>query len=526
MAKWLASPKGYSARHLLSLAVPESVVYMTAKSAAIWNFNALTEPFGAIQALGELLQAGCLIGRSTPKWVANHWGLIIWKLAGMVRWQPDCLSRVWNPSNAVQQLKYRYEREFVCGHRSALKRILDSDCPSTMPMCLVIVGIIRPPAHSSPIKGCSPPSEVLELSDGWYKIKAHLDPVLVRVLKRGTLRVGFKIAISGASTEAPITDHSKSQQMEKRKKPAAKERGPCEEGAEEEMRLYLQGNATSRARWAESLGLRPRPWVANLSSLTPDGGKIPLMDILIVKVYPPTFVDQDGRMGRWELAQEKKLQVAWEKEREREAAKIALEQEKELERIKEVAHLVASIYGPKHDEIRRLSADKEMEDDGEDPGFDADDLCDNLIEGEVLPKELQSLPVENMIQLRHAIQRRYESFRSTGSEELQRKLNDRVPLRRTRNVQVVHFRDFQSFKQRSPSRPSLLGQLSVQDLSRLPDGFFKEGSRYWVENLQPQRNARWDSSSASSHSSSRAGPCEVPLTTRRDTRWTIIGLDA
>jgi len=499
---------------------------MTAKSAAIWNFNALTEPFGAIQALGELLQAGCLIGRSTPKWVANHWGLIIWKLAGMVRWQPDCLSRVWNPSNAVQQLKYRYEREFVCGHRSALKRILDSDCPSTMPMCLVIVGIIRPPAHSSPIKGCSPPSEVLELSDGWYKIKAHLDPVLVRVLKRGTLRVGFKLAISGASTEAPITDHSKSQQMEKRKKPAAKERGPCEEVAEEEMRLYLQGNATSRARWAESLGLRPRPWVANLSSLTPDGGKIPLMDILIVKVYPPTFVDQDGRMGRWELAQEKKLQVAWEKEREREAAKIALEQEKELERIKEVAHLVASIYGPKPNEIRRLSADKEMEDDGEDPGFDADDLCDNLIEGEVLPKELQSLPVENMIQLRHAVQRRYESFRSTGSEELQRKLNDRVPLRRTRNVQVVHFRDFQSFKQRSPSRPSLLGQLSVQDLSRLPDGFFKEGSRYWVENLQPQRNARWDSSSASSHSSSRAGPCEVPLTTRRDTRWTIIGLDA
>jgi breast cancer 2 susceptibility protein len=83
------------------------VVFMNAKSAAIWSFNALTEPFGAIQALGELLQAGCVIGRSTPKWLANHWGLVIWKLAGMVRWQPDCLPRVWNPANVVQQLKYR-----------------------------------------------------------------------------------------------------------------------------------------------------------------------------------------------------------------------------------------------------------------------------------------------------------------------------------------------------------------------------------------------------------------------------------
>ncbi|POW17330.1 hypothetical protein PSTT_00634 [Puccinia striiformis] len=520
MADWLASPKGYSARHLLSLSVPESVVFMTAKSAAIWTFNALTEPFGAIQALGELLQAGCSIGRSTPQWVANHWGLIVWKLSGMVRWQPDCMSRIWNPLNAVQQLKYRYEREFVCGDRSALKRILDNDCPSTVPMCLVIVGIIRQPANSAATKGFSALSEMLELSDGWYKIKAHLDPVLARVLKRGSLRVGFKLAISGASTEAPVSNYPK---PPGEKKSTLKESGPSEEGAQDEVRLYLEGNATSRARWAESLGLRARPWLATLRSLTPDGGRIPMMDIVVMKVFPPMFVDQEGRMGRWGIEQENMLQVAWEKEREKEAAKIAVEQEQEFEKIQGVADLVASIYAAKSDGKRRLSGDKiNGADESEVSGFDADDFCEDLVEGDIPSEDVKTLSTSKLVQLRQSVQRRFDSFRSRAVEDLQKTLNNRVPLRRTRHIQLLNIRDFQTFKNRP--QPQLVGNLSVQDLSRLPDGFFKEGARYWVENLQPQRNARWDHTLSSKNLKSDF--IEVPLSTRRDTSWRNINLDA
>ncbi|EHS62527.1 uncharacterized protein PGTG_20647 [Puccinia graminis f. sp. tritici CRL 75-36-700-3] len=528
MVDWLASPKGYSARHLLSLAVPESVVFMTAKSAAIWSFNAFTEPFGAIHALGELLQAGCSINRCSPKWVANHWALIIWKLAAMVRWQPDCLSRVWNPSNAVQQLKYRYEREFVCGDRSALKRILDNDCPSSMPMCLVIVGIIRRPGPSSATKGIPVTTEILELSDGWYKIKAHLDPVLARVLKRGTLRVGFKLAISGASTEAPAGPSSKS--SGEKKSTILKE---TDDGKEEEVRLYLEGNATSRARWPETLGFRPRPWVASLRSLSPDGGRIPLMDIVISKVFPPMFVDQEGRMGRWGVAEENMLQVAWEKEREKEAAKIAGEQEQEFEKIQQVADLVASIYAAKSDGKRRVSGDKrngEEADSEEFAAFDADELCDDLIEDDASMEVMKQLSVTNLVQLRQSVQRRCDTFRSKAVDELQKTLNSRVPLRRTRQVQQLTFRDFQTFKTsaRTPSgSPSrLVGQLSVQDLSLLPDRFFKEGARYWVHNIQPQRNARWDLSASSSSKNFKNELVEVPLSTRRDTTWRNISLDA
>jgi breast cancer 2 susceptibility protein len=119
-------------------------------------------------------------------------------------------------------------------------------------MCLVIVGIIWPPTHCSPLKGSVPALEILELSNGWYKIKAHLDPVLVRVLKRGALRVGFKLAISGALTEAPAAGQPKAQQMGQKRTTA---KGPSDKGPEEEeVRLYLEGNRTSRAQWAEALG--------------------------------------------------------------------------------------------------------------------------------------------------------------------------------------------------------------------------------------------------------------------------------
>ncbi|WAR52130.1 hypothetical protein PtB15_1B569 [Puccinia triticina] len=534
MAQWLASPKGYSARHLLSLAVPESVVYMTAKSAAIWTFNAFTEPFGALQALGELLHAGCSISRCSPKWVANHWALIVWKLAAFVRWQPDCLSRVWKPSNAVQQLKYRYEREFVRGDRPVLQRILENDCPPSMPMCLVIVGIVRrsSPSSSSAIQGGPTVPEILELSDGWYRIKAHLDPVLLRVLRRGGLRVGFKLAISGATTEAPppvATTALNKTPGEKKKRAPVKE---TEDEGEDEACLYLEGNATARARWHEPLGLRPRPWIAALRSLSHDGGRIPLLDIVIVKLFPPMFVDQEGRMGRWGIAEENMLQLAWEKEREKEADNVAQEQEKELEKIQLVADLVATVHAAKSDGKRRSSGgDKSAEEERsslEDAAFDADDLCEELLEDEVSSDALTHLSGAQLVQLRESAQRRYDAFRSTAADEGRKMLDMRVPPRRTRHVQQLSVIDFHVSNAASRTTMTmagrLVGQISVQDLSLLPEQFLKEGCRYWVENLQPSRSARWDVCARTK--TARPELREINLSTRRDTRWTSIALDA
>jgi breast cancer 2 susceptibility protein len=37
-----------------------------------------------------------------------------------------------------------------------------------------------------------------ELTDGWYIIRANIDAPICRALKKGKLRLGYKIAISGA----------------------------------------------------------------------------------------------------------------------------------------------------------------------------------------------------------------------------------------------------------------------------------------------------------------------------------------
>jgi breast cancer 2 susceptibility protein len=69
-------------------------------------------PLGSDAALDELLRIGCSL--ATKPWVENHWGLIMWKLAGMVCLDPDSESdpktQRWSWSEVLSQLRFRYER--------------------------------------------------------------------------------------------------------------------------------------------------------------------------------------------------------------------------------------------------------------------------------------------------------------------------------------------------------------------------------------------------------------------------------
>lgn len=44
----------------------------------------------------------------TQPWVSNHWSLIVWKYAGLVRTQSDLFNTYWNWEAVLNQLKYRY----------------------------------------------------------------------------------------------------------------------------------------------------------------------------------------------------------------------------------------------------------------------------------------------------------------------------------------------------------------------------------------------------------------------------------
>jgi len=43
------------------------------------------------------------------------------------------------------------------------------------------------------------PHPTLELTDGWYRLRTQVDEVLARAARRGVIRVGRKISVSGAS---------------------------------------------------------------------------------------------------------------------------------------------------------------------------------------------------------------------------------------------------------------------------------------------------------------------------------------
>jgi breast cancer 2 susceptibility protein len=61
---------------------------------------------GESDALASLLEAGGSL--ATIKWVKNHWSLIIWKVACLLRSKPELLEPYWKYENIVDQLKYRW----------------------------------------------------------------------------------------------------------------------------------------------------------------------------------------------------------------------------------------------------------------------------------------------------------------------------------------------------------------------------------------------------------------------------------
>ena len=66
-------------------------------------------PYDAAAALEQLHELGCSL--ATKPWVDNHWGMILWKLAGLVCLEPereqDAATRRWCWPEVMRQLLYR-----------------------------------------------------------------------------------------------------------------------------------------------------------------------------------------------------------------------------------------------------------------------------------------------------------------------------------------------------------------------------------------------------------------------------------
>ena len=80
---------------------------VTPETAIRYSFYSPSGPLGPTAAFEELQTAGCTL--ATEDWVSNHWGLILWKQAGMVCLDPT-EARKWSWEETILQLLYRCVR--------------------------------------------------------------------------------------------------------------------------------------------------------------------------------------------------------------------------------------------------------------------------------------------------------------------------------------------------------------------------------------------------------------------------------
>ncbi|XP_069825997.1 breast cancer type 2 susceptibility protein isoform X2 [Dendropsophus ebraccatus] len=240
----------------------------------------------------------------SPEWVHNHYRWIVWKLAAMeVMFPMIFASRCLTPERVLLQLKYRYDVEINKCQRSAVRKIMERDDTSAKTLVLCISNILT--LGNSETNEMKQTSAVIEVTDGWYGIKALLDPALTSLLKKGRLFIGQKIIVHGAElvgSEDACT--------------------PLE--APESLMLKIAGNSTRPARWFARLGYfhDPRPFCLRLSSLLADGGVVGCIDVLIQRIYPMQWMEKMGN-GTYVFRNERA--------EEREAEKHSAKKQKSLE---------------------------------------------------------------------------------------------------------------------------------------------------------------------------------------------------
>ncbi|OXB81422.1 UNVERIFIED_CONTAM: hypothetical protein H355_001639, partial [Colinus virginianus] len=140
----------------------------------------------------------------TEAWVYNHYRWIVWKLAAMeVSFPHKFANRCLTPETVLLQLKYRYDLEIDKSKRSAIKKITERDDAAGKTLVLCISKVISlntagSPSNSNNSTESEKAAAIIEVTDGWYGIRALLDPPLKAFLRRRRLTVGQKIIVHGA----------------------------------------------------------------------------------------------------------------------------------------------------------------------------------------------------------------------------------------------------------------------------------------------------------------------------------------
>ncbi|KAJ6565995.1 hypothetical protein B0H10DRAFT_2112096 [Mycena sp. CBHHK59/15] len=389
---------------------------------------------GPAAALEELLSRGCPL--ATKLWVENHWCLILWKLAGMVFLDPeresDLQARRWCWAEVMRQLFYRcfpaLRARAERRRAPPLRCIATQDAPASCPMVLCISNITWSDAGVTDDGMPIEPHPELEVTDGWYRLRAQVDAPLARAVRRGLVRVGRKIGVVGVRLSS--------------------ERKEAMEVLEAySTTLVLSGNSSHLVPWHSKLGFQISPWVATMNSLTADGGVVAAMDVVVLKAYPIAFLefieDENGEKQREGPRNERdEAHASEEWKRRREVHEIRYQGY--VERLERRA---GTRFAPS-----------------------ADDLYDELEDSAGAGAVLSRASPDTAGWLARFIVKRIENERERAGEEIEQELKDACTRRRGANRSA---------------------QLTVWDVLSLSTEGFHLGERYVVTNIMPTQQSAW-----------------------------------
>ncbi|PFX24656.1 Breast cancer type 2 susceptibility protein-like [Stylophora pistillata] len=150
----------------------------------------------------------------SEEWIANHYRWLVWKLAAMeVAFPCHFAGRCLTPDWLLCQLKYRYDKEFDSSDRSALKKIMERDDVSsrTMVLCVSSVTVTEDDTEKEAVEHNDNQGDIdgqsrmkmascaiIEVTDGWYSIRAILDRPLTKLLHYRKIFAGQKLILCGA----------------------------------------------------------------------------------------------------------------------------------------------------------------------------------------------------------------------------------------------------------------------------------------------------------------------------------------
>ncbi|KAJ2456369.1 hypothetical protein EV183_000069 [Coemansia sp. RSA 2336] len=242
--------------------VPQPAKDMTADQAATYRFPKGASGWGAAEAAQELRAQGRDVADA---WVRNHYRWVVWTSASYARRIPTRWREFWSTEYVLQRLARRHERESVRGERPALRQVLERDevAQRAMVLCVAQVGA------------------EIEVTDGWYSMRACTDAVLQAAITRGQLRAGDKIACAGLRMESSE---------------ACEPLSPTAQSA----RLLLNANSVRRARWDAVLGFQPHGALfLSLGAVHACGGPVgATLDVVVMRRYPTVYSEVLPSGGR------------------------------------------------------------------------------------------------------------------------------------------------------------------------------------------------------------------------------------